>query len=106
MGDQMSEKMLTERPPVPMANKLDASAVCAADAANGKQSVYLGLDTLLPDISSERAREIKDKFPHFPVVYDQKAVRREYTWRLPRCVEDWANKYLIADSRDTIMLSA
>lgn len=105
MGDKMSDKMLTECPPVPMADKLDASAVRGADAANGKQSVYLGLDTLLPDISSERANEIKENFPHFPVVYDQKAVRREYTFRIPRCVEDWANKNLIADARDTIMLS-
>jgi len=84
---------------------LDASEVRAADPASGKQSVYLGLDTRLSDITAERANEIKEKYPHFPVIYDQQAARREYLVRLPRWFEDWANQHLIADSRDTIMLS-
>eukprot|EP00927_Polykrikos_kofoidii_P014483 TRINITY_DN16347_c0_g1_i1.p1 TRINITY_DN16347_c0_g1~~TRINITY_DN16347_c0_g1_i1.p1 ORF type:complete len:454 (-),score=37.03 TRINITY_DN16347_c0_g1_i1:164-1468(-) len=90
----------------PADHLLDASAVRSADPANGKESVYLGLDTRLPDISPERANEIKQKFPHFPVVHDQQALRREYVFRLPRWFEDWANVHLISDSRDTIMLSA
>jgi fatty acid desaturase len=84
---------------------LDPSAVRSADPANGKQSVYLGLDTTLPDITEERRREIKEKFPHFPVIYDQQACRRECLVRLPRWTEDWANRHLISDARDTIMLS-
>jgi fatty acid desaturase len=84
---------------------LGPEAVRAADPANGKQSIYLGLDTTLPDITAERREEIKKKYPHFPIVYDQQALRREYVVRLPRWVEDWANRHLIRDSRDTIMLS-
>ncbi|CAK0815894.1 unnamed protein product, partial [Prorocentrum cordatum] len=85
---------------------LDPSAARAADPAAGKQSVYLGLDTTLPDVDAERREEIRKKYPHFPDIYDQSALRREYVVRLPRWVEDWANANLIRDPRDTIMLSA
>mmetsp|Transcript_8941 Transcript_8941/g.23261 ORF Transcript_8941/g.23261 Transcript_8941/m.23261 type:complete len:422 (+) Transcript_8941:78-1343(+) len=84
---------------------LDASEVREADPAKGIKSVYLGLDTRLPEVTAERAEEIKKKFPHFPGIYDQRAVRREYLVRLPRAIEDWANRHLITDPRDTIMLS-
>jgi len=84
---------------------LDPSAARAADPAAGKQSVYLGLDTTLPDIDTERREEIRKKYPHFPDIYDQSALRRECLFRLPRWVEDWANANLIRDSRDMIMLS-
>jgi fatty acid desaturase len=83
----------------------DASVACMSDRAKGVKSAYLGLDTRLPDVSAERLREIKEKFPHFPDIVDQGAVRREYFIRLPRAVEDWANRNMICDPRDTIMLS-
>lgn len=90
----------------PIAGRLqEPGAVKPADAAKGIKSVYLGLDTRLPEVSKERAAEIQRKYPHFPGIHDQKAVRREYLFRLPRFVEDWANRNLITDARDTIMLS-
>lgn len=90
----------------PMAKDLpDASAVRNADPAKGIKSVYLGLDTRLSEVPTEKKKVLNDKFPHFPDVIDQSRVRREYLVRLPRAVEDWANRHLLADSRDTIMLS-
>lgn len=111
MAEKLSEK-LSPHPMVsetfgcrPAEHLLDPSAVRSADPASGKQSIYLGLDTTLPDITDERRKEIKEKFPHFPVVYDQQALRRECLVRLPRWIEDWANVHLISDARDTIMIS-
>jgi fatty acid desaturase len=86
-------------------NVPDASCARLADPASGKESLYLGLDTRFPDITPERAAELKKKYPHMPEIVDQRAMRRECIVRLPRCVEDWANRNIIADSRDTIMLS-
>ena len=59
----------------------------------------------VPNVTEQRWKEIKEKFPHFPLNKDILADRREAFVRLPQFLEDFVVKYIIYDKRDAIMAS-
>ena len=60
---------------------------------------------VIPDVSTERWIEIKEKFPHFPYNTDMIAERKESPFRLPEFCEEWLVQNVLNDPRDAIMAS-
>jgi fatty acid desaturase len=61
--------------------------------------------TLITDVSEERWKDIRNKYPHFPPLMDINCVRKEAALRLPKAIENVLSGILIHDQRDSIMLS-